>query len=203
MLALASGTLWLTRDPTSPGGHGQTEAAPPAYPPILAPTSVSGAPSNPPSTVGSPTPQPQESTRTPAQPKPGTTSRPVARTTTAAPPPPASKPGFLPPNPPGRSITGSATAACRSGGWYLNVSASTVGFTDTRVIVHTKNQDGSWTGANLDGGPTRFSGPAPRPGDGSLPSSAASIAWFVWALDENEDEVSSNVFTTNRPACAG
>jgi hypothetical protein len=84
----------------------------------------------------------------------------------------------------------------------LTVSVNLVGFTDGRVIVHTDDGGGSWAGSDVDGGPTRFLGPAPETGYGPLGSALRLIDWWVWALDENGDVVTSDIQTTARPACA-
>ncbi|GAA2629432.1 hypothetical protein GCM10010399_71580 [Dactylosporangium fulvum] len=206
MLVLVGAAVWVACDPAPPKDR-QTETAQlPGNPPpavASAPAEAAPAPSQvdgsgkPAVTVPGPGPgSGRPSSRAPSQPP--------ARTT--APPTPVSaptKPSWLPANPPGRNITASASASCGAGGWFLNVSATLVGFIDNRVIVHTANGDGSWTGSDIDGGPTAFNGPAPETGYGPLPRSQTTVTWFVWALDENADEVSSNARTTSRPACAG
>lgn len=224
-LVLAGSLIWLTNDPDPkpPVAAAPTPAGTPAGPPPspLDPGAIGPTPTSAPTTTaagaadggttsgGQPAASQPTAGRTPARSTPRTPSQTTgtsgsgqraAQTNTTT--TPARKPSFLPPNPPGQDIEATATASCRSGGWQLNISARLIGFTDTRVIVHTEDRNG-WVGSDVDGGPTQFRGVAPEIGYGPLPSSQASVTWFVWGLNRNGDEVSSDAWTTRRPSCAG
>lgn len=200
-LVLAVLVAWMGHIATSNPPAPERAVEIPRYPSI--PTRTTPEPTSPPTTLAPVLPVVTTTTRPP---NPATTR--AATTTSPATNPPPTTPPPTQSTPRGRAVSATASPLCRAGGWALNVTVTLSGFTTDHAIVHTYEGfvpgigNGVWVGSDIFGGPSVLSGLAPETGYGPLPSSRASVDWYVWIL-KGDAVITSPTYTTNRPGCAG